>query len=115
VLGQGGLIDTGLGIIGDLQSVANGTGGLINIIGAAQKAGLRRFEPNLAVHMLLLFPAGVMRGDLFVQKAAQSIAVLFVVFVEEASCQCHRLSPCRCPENAIVRSFALKVQQIPRA
>jgi hypothetical protein len=39
VLGQGGLIDTGLGIIGDLQSVANGTGGLINVIGAVQKAG----------------------------------------------------------------------------
>jgi hypothetical protein len=39
IIGQGGLVDTGLGIIGDLEALANGKGGLINVIGAAQKAG----------------------------------------------------------------------------
>lgn len=39
VLGQGGLLDAGIGIIGDLQAVASGRGGLQNILGAAQTAG----------------------------------------------------------------------------
>jgi hypothetical protein len=39
IIGQGGLLDTGLGIIGDLQAVAQGTGGLGTIIGAVAKAG----------------------------------------------------------------------------
>jgi hypothetical protein len=38
VIGQGGLLDTGIGIMGDLQAVAQGRGGLSNIIGAVQKA-----------------------------------------------------------------------------
>ena len=38
VLGQGGLLDAGIGIIGDLQAVASGRGGLQNILGAAQTA-----------------------------------------------------------------------------
>lgn len=39
VLGQGGLLDTGIGIIEDLQAVASGRGGLQQILGAAQAAG----------------------------------------------------------------------------
>jgi hypothetical protein len=39
VLGQGGLLDAGIGIIGDLQAVASGRGGLQNILGAVQTAG----------------------------------------------------------------------------
>ena len=39
ILGQGGLLDTGIGIYNDLQAVANGQGGLLNVIGAVQKAG----------------------------------------------------------------------------
>ena len=39
VIGQGGLISTGIGIMGDLQAVAQGTGGLSNILGAVQTAG----------------------------------------------------------------------------
>ena len=37
-LGQGGLLDAGDGIINDLTAIANGTGGIQNIIGAAQKS-----------------------------------------------------------------------------
>ena len=39
ILGQGGLLDAGLGIIQDIQAVASGRGGLSNVIGAVQKAG----------------------------------------------------------------------------
>ena len=38
IIGQGGLVDTGIGIINDLQAITQGTGGLSNIIGAVQKA-----------------------------------------------------------------------------
>ena len=39
VFGQGGLIDAGIGILEDLESLASGRGGLQNVIGAVQKAG----------------------------------------------------------------------------
>ena len=39
VLGQGGLIDAGAGILTDLQALADGTGGVQNILGAVQTAG----------------------------------------------------------------------------
>ena len=39
IIGQGGLLDTGIGIMGDLQAVAQGRGGLSNILGAVQNAG----------------------------------------------------------------------------
>jgi hypothetical protein len=39
ILGQGGLLDVGLGIYQDLEAVASGRGGLSNVIGAVQKAG----------------------------------------------------------------------------
>jgi hypothetical protein len=39
ILGQGGLLDAGLGIYQDLQALASGRGGLSNVIGAVQKAG----------------------------------------------------------------------------
>ena len=39
VLGQGGLLDTGIGIFDDLNDIATGRGGLSSIIGAVQKAG----------------------------------------------------------------------------
>ena len=38
IIGQGGLVSTGIGIINDLQAITQGTGGLSNIIGAVQKA-----------------------------------------------------------------------------
>ena len=39
VLGQGGLIDAGIGIFEDLSALANGRGGVQNVIGAIQTAG----------------------------------------------------------------------------
>lgn len=39
VLGQGGLLDTGIGIISDLEAIATGKGGLAQALGAVQKAG----------------------------------------------------------------------------
>jgi hypothetical protein len=39
ILGQGGLLDAGIGIVGDLQAIASGRGGLNNVIGAVQTAG----------------------------------------------------------------------------
>lgn len=39
VFGQGGLIDAGIGIFDDLEAIASGRGGLINVIGAVQQAG----------------------------------------------------------------------------
>lgn len=39
VFGQGGIIDAGVGILEDLQSLMSGRGGLQNVIGAVQKAG----------------------------------------------------------------------------
>jgi len=39
IIGQGGLLGTGIGIMGDLQAVAQGRGGLSNILGAVQTAG----------------------------------------------------------------------------
>ena len=39
IIGQGGLIDTGIGIYEDLEAVLSGRGGLSNVIGAVQKAG----------------------------------------------------------------------------
>ena len=38
IIGQGGIVSTGIGIINDLQAITQGTGGLSNIIGAVQKA-----------------------------------------------------------------------------
>lgn len=38
VLGQGGLLDAGIGIYQDLEAIASGRGGLQNIIGAVQKS-----------------------------------------------------------------------------
>jgi hypothetical protein len=38
VLGQGGLLDAGVGIYEDLESIMSGRGGLQNVIGAVQKA-----------------------------------------------------------------------------
>jgi len=39
VFGQGGLVDAGIGILDDLNAIAEGRGGLQNVIGAVQKAG----------------------------------------------------------------------------
>ena len=39
VFGQGGLIDAGIGALEDLNAIAEGRGGLQNVIGAVQKAG----------------------------------------------------------------------------
>jgi hypothetical protein len=39
VFGQGGIVDAGIGIIEDLNAVADGRGGLGSILGAVQKAG----------------------------------------------------------------------------
>jgi len=39
VFGQGGLVDAGIGFIQDLNALANGQGGLQNILGAVQIAG----------------------------------------------------------------------------
>lgn len=39
IIGQGGLLDAGIGIFSDLQAVASGRGGMNNVIGAVQKAG----------------------------------------------------------------------------
>lgn len=39
VFGQGGLLDAVTGSVNDLQALADGTGGLQNVIGLAQKAG----------------------------------------------------------------------------
>ena len=39
VLGQGGLIDAGIGIASDLEALGNGTGGAQNVLGAIQTAG----------------------------------------------------------------------------
>ena len=38
VLGQGGLLDAGVGIYEDLQAIMEGRGGLQNVIGAVQKS-----------------------------------------------------------------------------
>ena len=38
VLGQGGLLDAGVGIYEDLQAILTGRGGLQNVIGAVQKS-----------------------------------------------------------------------------
>ena len=39
IIGQGGLLDTGIGIYEDLSAIASGRGGLSNVIGAVQAAG----------------------------------------------------------------------------
>lgn len=39
VLGQGGLVDAGIGILSDLEALASGTGGVQNVLGAVQTAG----------------------------------------------------------------------------
>lgn len=39
VFGQGGIVDAGIGIIEDLNAVAEGRGGLASILGAVQKGG----------------------------------------------------------------------------
>jgi len=38
VLGQGGLLDAGVGIMEDIQALASGQGSLVNVIGGVQKA-----------------------------------------------------------------------------
>jgi hypothetical protein len=38
VLGQGGLLDAGVGIMSDIQALASGNGSLVNVLGGVQKA-----------------------------------------------------------------------------
>ena len=38
VLGQGGLVDAGVGIMDDIQALASGRGSLTNVLGGVQKA-----------------------------------------------------------------------------
>ena len=69
ILGQGGLVDTGLGIIGDLTAVSQGRAGLGTVLGAVQKAGAasQTFKnaniKDVALEEALGGVKGVLRGD----------------------------------------------------
>jgi hypothetical protein len=59
--------------------------------GHAQKAVLAGLVPDGAIHIALLFPVGVERGNFFVHEAAKAVAEGFMVGGEEAAVN-HELS-----------------------